>query len=91
LAGIAARSGAAAVGSGCDLSRAQTRGPVAHDRLAAREAVIVLAGVVVDNDIILTDTCNELRKRCLAPYEAVLRTSARRLRPVLLTTVTSSF
>ena len=51
----------------------------------------MLAGVVVNNDIILIDTCKELRKRGLAPYEAVLRTSARRFRPVLLTTVTSSF
>jgi multidrug efflux pump len=51
--------------------------------------VIALAGIVVNNNIILIDTYNELRKRGLAPYEAVLRTSAQRLRPVLLTTVTT--
>ncbi len=51
--------------------------------------VIALAGIVVNNNIILIDTYNELKQRGLAPYEAVLRTSAQRLRPVLLTTVTT--
>jgi multidrug efflux pump len=51
--------------------------------------VIALAGIVVNNNIVLIDTYNELRKRGLAPFEAVLRTSAQRLRPVLLTTVTT--
>ena len=51
--------------------------------------VIALAGIVVNNNIVLIDTYNELRKRGLAPFDAVLRTSAQRLRPVLLTTVTT--
>ena len=51
--------------------------------------VIALAGIVVNNNIVLIDTYNELRKRGLAPYDAVLRTGAQRLRPVLLTTVTT--
>ena len=51
--------------------------------------VIALAGIVVNNNIVLIDTYNELRKRDFAPYDAVLRTSAQRLRPVLLTTVTT--
>jgi multidrug efflux pump len=51
--------------------------------------VIALAGIVVNNNIVLIDTYNELRKRGLAPYDAVLRTSAQRLRPVLLTTITT--
>jgi multidrug efflux pump len=51
--------------------------------------VIALAGIVVNNNIVLIDTYNELRKRGLAPYDAVLRTAAQRLRPVLLTTVTT--
>jgi multidrug efflux pump len=51
--------------------------------------VIALAGIVVNNNIVLIDTYNELRKRGLAPIDAVLRTSAQRLRPVLLTTVTT--
>jgi multidrug efflux pump len=51
--------------------------------------VIALAGIVVNNNIVLIDTYNELKKRGLAPFDAVLRTSAQRLRPVLLTTVTT--
>jgi multidrug efflux pump len=51
--------------------------------------VIALAGIVVNNNIVLIDTYNELRRRGLDAYEAILRTGAQRLRPVLLTTVTT--
>jgi multidrug efflux pump len=47
--------------------------------------VIALAGIVVSNNIVLIDTYNELRARGLEPVEAVLRTAAQRIRPVLLT------
>ena len=47
--------------------------------------VIALAGVVVANNIVLIDCYNELRARGLEPVEAVLRTAAQRIRPVLLT------
>ena len=47
--------------------------------------VIALAGIVVSNNIVLIDTYNELRGRGLEPVEAVLRTCAQRIRPVLLT------
>ena len=52
--------------------------------------VIALAGIVVNNNIVLIDTYNDLRRRGLAAYDAILRTGAQRLRPVLLTTVTTS-
>ncbi len=48
--------------------------------------VIALAGIVVSNNIVLIDTYNELAARGLEPVEAILRTGAQRLRPVLLTT-----
>jgi multidrug efflux pump len=48
--------------------------------------VIALAGIVVSNNIVLIDTYNELRGRGMPAEEAVLRTGATRLRPVLLTT-----
>ena len=51
--------------------------------------VIALAGIVVNNNIVLIDTFNELRHRGLEPLDAVLRTCAQRLRPVFLTTVTT--
>ena len=53
--------------------------------------VIALAGIVVNNNIVLIDTYAHLRKRGMDPIEAVLRTGAQRLRPVLLTTVTTIF
>jgi multidrug efflux pump len=51
--------------------------------------VITLAGIVVNNNIVFIDTYNVLRNRGEQPFEAVLRTCAIRLRPVLLTTVTT--
>jgi multidrug efflux pump len=51
--------------------------------------VIALAGIVVNNNIILIDTFDQLRKTESTPLEAILRTGAQRLRPVLLTTVTT--
>ncbi len=51
--------------------------------------VITLAGIVVNNNIVFIDSYNVLRERGAEAYEAVLRTCALRLRPVLLTTVTT--
>ena len=51
--------------------------------------VIALAGIVVNNNIVLIDTYNEFRRAGLPAAEAVLRTGAQRLRPVLLTTITT--
>ena len=51
--------------------------------------VIALAGIVVNNNIVLIDTYDRLKKTALDPMDAVLRTGAQRLRPVLLTTVTT--
>lgn len=51
--------------------------------------VIALAGIVVNNNIILIDTYNDLKGQGLPIIEAVLRTAAQRMRPVLLTSVTT--
>jgi multidrug efflux pump len=51
--------------------------------------VITLAGIVVNNNIVFIDSYNVLRERGSDPYDAVLRTCALRLRPVLLTTITT--
>jgi len=51
--------------------------------------VIALAGIVVNNNIVLIDTYNILRSRGMDTIEAVLRTGAQRLRPVVLTAVTT--
>ncbi len=51
--------------------------------------VIALAGIVVNNNIVLIDTYNVMRRDGMPAREAVLRTGAQRLRPVLLTMVTT--
>ena len=51
--------------------------------------VLALAGIVVNNNIVLIDAYNEKRGTGLAPREAALRTAAVRLRPVVLTAVTT--
>ncbi len=51
--------------------------------------VIALAGIVVNNNIVLIDTFNDLKSRGLAPREAIMRTAAQRMRPVLLTSITT--
>lgn len=52
--------------------------------------VIALAGIVVNNNIVLIDTYNDLKRSGMSPREAALRTGAQRLRPVLLTSVTTA-
>lgn len=51
--------------------------------------VIALAGIVVNNNIVLIDTFDRLRESAPNGREAILQTGAQRLRPVLLTTVTT--
>jgi len=51
--------------------------------------IITLAGIVVNNNIVLIDTYDRLRDSGMPPIEAVIRTGAQRLRPVLLTAVTT--
>ena len=51
--------------------------------------VIALAGIVVNNNIVLIDTYDRLCKIHRDPVEAILRTGIQRLRPVMLTTITT--
>jgi multidrug efflux pump subunit AcrB len=51
--------------------------------------VISLAGVVVNNAIVLIDYTNKLRSRGMAVTEAVVAAGATRLRPVILTAITT--
>jgi multidrug efflux pump subunit AcrB len=51
--------------------------------------VISLAGVVVNNGIVLVDYTERLRERGLAIHDAVVQAARTRLRPVLLTAVTT--
>ena len=51
--------------------------------------IVALAGIVVNNAIVLIDTFNRMRADGVETREAVLKTSAQRLRPILLTTITT--
>lgn len=51
--------------------------------------VVALAGIVVNNAIVLIDTFNRFREDGLEPLDAILKTSAQRIRPILLTTITT--
>ncbi|MEO0545382.1 MAG: efflux RND transporter permease subunit [Pseudomonadota bacterium] len=51
--------------------------------------VVALAGIVVNNAIVLIDTYNRLRAEGVEVRDAVLKTSAQRLRPIALTTITT--
>ncbi len=52
--------------------------------------VIMLAGIVVNNAIVLVDYINVLRRRGTAMLEAVVTAGSVRLRPILMTTATTS-
>ena len=51
--------------------------------------IIALAGIVVNNNIILIDTYNQMRRDGVSAYESALETGCLRLRPVLLTAITT--
>jgi HAE1 family hydrophobic/amphiphilic exporter-1 len=51
--------------------------------------LIMLAGIVVNNAIVLIDAVNQARERGLDRYQAILEAGRVRLRPILITTVST--
>ncbi|GLO60602.1 multidrug resistance protein [Vibrio sp. MACH09] len=51
--------------------------------------IISLAGIVVNNNIVLIDTFNQFVKEGKSVHDAIVTTGLQRLRPVLMTTVTT--
>jgi multidrug efflux pump len=51
--------------------------------------VIANAGVIVNNNIVLIDTYDRLRREGMAAYDAIVETCRERARPVVLTAVTA--
>lgn len=52
--------------------------------------LILLAGIVVNNAIVLIDLINQLRERGMDKYEAIIEGGKSRLRPILMTTLTTT-
>lgn len=57
--------------------------------IMAMVGLIMLVGIVVNNGIILVDYTNLLRDRGISMFEACLEAGSSRLRPVLMTTLTT--
>ncbi len=57
--------------------------------LMALIAVVMLIGIVVKNGIVMVDFTNLLRERGVGMYDAVLTAGKSRLRPVLMTSLTT--
>jgi len=51
--------------------------------------VIVLAGIVVNNAIVLVDYANQLREQGMSKREALVEAGRVRLRPIVMTTLTT--
>jgi len=51
--------------------------------------VIMLAGIVVNNAIVMIDYVNQLRRRGMSRTEALLQGASIRLRPILITSITT--
>lgn len=52
--------------------------------------LILLAGIVVNNAIVLVDLINQLRANGKAKIEAIIEAGGQRLRPILMTTLTTT-
>ena len=52
--------------------------------------IVALAGVAVNASVVLVDLYNQYRQDGISPIEAAAESSARRFRPVLLTTLTTA-
>jgi HAE1 family hydrophobic/amphiphilic exporter-1 len=58
--------------------------------IVALIGVIMLAGIVVNNAIVLVDLINQLRAQGKERLEAILEAGAARLRPILMTSLTTA-
>ncbi|MBD3414783.1 MAG: hypothetical protein GF421_10180 [Candidatus Aminicenantes bacterium] len=53
--------------------------------------IVVLAGIVVNDAIVKIDYTNQLRKKGMEARESIIEASRVRLRPIMMTTVTTAF
>ncbi|MGI5859065.1 MAG: efflux RND transporter permease subunit, partial [Tepidanaerobacteraceae bacterium] len=60
-----------------------------HINMTSLIGVIILAGIVVNNAIVLIDFINQLREKGIPRNEAIIKAGPARLRPILMTTLTT--
>jgi HAE1 family hydrophobic/amphiphilic exporter-1 len=58
--------------------------------IVALIGVIMLAGIVVNNAIVLVDLINQLRAQGIERFEAIMEAGRARLRPILMTSLTTA-
>jgi len=58
--------------------------------IVALIGVIMLAGIVVNNAIVLVDLINQLRAQGMGRVEAIMEAGSARLRPILMTSLTTT-
>ncbi|MDH3337261.1 MAG: efflux RND transporter permease subunit [Gammaproteobacteria bacterium] len=58
--------------------------------IVALIGVIMLAGIVVNNAIVLVDLINQLRAQGKARFDAIMEAGSARLRPILMTSLTTA-
>ncbi|NLX63575.1 MAG: efflux RND transporter permease subunit [Clostridiaceae bacterium] len=51
--------------------------------------IIILVGIVVDNAIVLIDSINKFRREGMLTKDAIIKSGSLRLRPILMTTLTT--
>jgi HAE1 family hydrophobic/amphiphilic exporter-1 len=71
---------------GAVLALAWTQTPLS---VVALLGAVVLAGIVVNNAIVLVDRMNKNQQRGMALEEAILEAGKARIRPILMTTATT--
>ncbi|NQU28181.1 MAG: efflux RND transporter permease subunit [Candidatus Marinimicrobia bacterium] len=52
--------------------------------------LILLAGIVVNNAIVLIDLINQMRRRGMSKFDAIIDAGRSRLRPIVMTTLTTA-
>ena len=60
-----------------------------HMSIVSMVGMIMLVGVVVNNGIVLVDCANRLREEGLSKREAIVKAATMRIRPVLMTALTT--
>ncbi|NIV17549.1 MAG: MMPL family transporter [Woeseiaceae bacterium] len=58
--------------------------------IVALIGVIMLAGIVVNNAIVLVDLINQLRSQGMERFDAIMEAGSARLRPILMTSLTTA-